>query len=144
MKTLIKSTVTVLTVTGLLTAASAFAGPPMGDRDWQKGPPRVEEKLARISWALSLTDEQSAEMLTILQEQERDQLALHEQTMQIMGAEICAQRTRTEEAILAILDDDQQALFLQMKEERLAQKANRKHSRIGQETLDCDSYEGDN
>jgi len=144
MITLIKTTVSVLTIAGLLTAANAFAGHPMGDRDWQNGPPRVEEKLARISWSLGLSDEQSAEMLLILQEQEKNRAVLHEQTMAIMGAEICAQRTHTEEAMLSILDSEQKALFLQMKEERLAQRENRKHSRIGRDELDCTAFEGDN
>lgn len=143
MKTLIKTTVSALAVAGLLTASSAFAGPQMGDRDWQKGPPRVEERLARISWALGLSDEQSAEMLLILQDQERSRSALHEQTMAIMGAEICAQRLQTEEAMLSILDGEQKELFLQMKEERLAQRENRKHTRPGRDAPDCASEEGD-
>lgn len=143
MKSLIKTTVSFLAIASLLTSAGAFAEPARGDRDWQKGPPRAEEKLAHFSRALSLSDEQSAEMLAIFQEQNKNQMVLHKQTMAIMGAEICAQRAQTEEAMLSILDAEQTELFLQMKEDRLAMGEGRMRSRNGRSGMDCDDFDVD-
>ena len=107
MNTRLTKTASILAVVSLLAAGSAFAEKQHGGRDWQKGPPSVEERLARISAALDLNDEQSLEMLAILQEQEENKAALHEQMMELMGPEICAQRAQTEEAILGILTAEQ-------------------------------------
>ena len=139
MNTRLSKMVLILAVISLLSVGSTFAQNQKGDReDWQKGPPTAEEKLARISAALNLSGDQSQEMLRVLQEQGEKGAALHEQTMMIMGPEICAQRAENEEAILAILDADQTELFLQMKEQRRADAANtrnRNAKRMGE--LDC-------
>lgn len=127
--------VSILAVVSLLVAGSAFAEKQYGGRDWQKGPPSVEEKLARISAALDLSDEQSLEMLAILQEQEENKAALHEQMMELMGPEICAQQAETEAAILGILTDDQAELWLQHREDR--QNKSRRKNRGGNAELDC-------
>ena len=137
MKTFLRPLVLILVITSLLAAGGAFAQNQKGDRDWHKGPPSVEEKLARISDALSLSDEQSLEMLAVLQEQDRNRQALHEQTMEIMGGDICAQKAQTEEAMLSILDADQTELFLQMKEERQTRARNQTRSRKGDHSPDC-------
>lgn len=143
MKVFLKTTASVLTVASLLAAGSAYAEPRKGDRDWHKGPPSVEEVLARMSNALDLSDEQSADLLAILQEQERDRQALHDQTMALMGAEICAQRAQGEAAILEILDAEQTELFLQMKEERRTRAADRNRKRQDRDPLDCSAYDSD-
>ena len=138
MNTRLSKTVSILAIASLLTAGSVLAQNRQSDNDWQKGPPTAEEKLARISAALNLSGDQSQEMLRVLQEQAEKGAALHEQTMMIMGPEICAQRAENEEAILAILDADQTELFLQMKEQRRADAANtrnRNAKRMGE--LDC-------
>ncbi len=138
MNTRLSKMVSILTIASLLTAGSVLAQNRQSDNDWQKGPPTAEEKLARISAALNLSGDQSQEMLRVLQEQAEKGAALHEQTMMIMGPEICAQRAENEEAILAILDADQTELFLQMKEQRRADDANtrnRNAKRMGE--LDC-------
>jgi len=142
MNTFLKTTASVIALASLLAASSAFAKPPNGDRDWQKGPPSVEEKLARISGALDLSDEQSAEMLALLQQQEKNRQDLHDRTMAIMGAEICAQKALAEEEILSILDTDQAELFLQMKADRQARGGDRNRSRKGRGDLDCTEFEG--
>jgi Spy/CpxP family protein refolding chaperone len=148
MRAFLKPVVSVLAIASLLVAGSAFAqyqksekGWP--DKDWHKGPPSTEEKLARISQALELSDEQSAEMLALLQEQEIARQALHERTMALMGDEICAQKNQAEEAILAILEPEQVELFQQMKDDRLARANSRVRSRKGTEPLDCAGYGGD-
>jgi hypothetical protein len=62
--------------------------------------------------------------------------------MEIMGAEICAQKARAEEAILAILDTEQAELFLQMKEDRPSRAHNRTRSRKDHDAPDCSEYAG--
>ena len=138
MNTRLSKMVSILAIASLLTAGSVLAQNRQSDNDWQKGPPTAEEKLVRISAALNLSGDQSQEMLRVLQEQGEKGAALHEQTMMLMGPEICAQRAENEEAILAILDADQTELFLQMKEQRRADAANtrnRNAKRMGE--LDC-------
>jgi hypothetical protein len=139
MNTRLSKMVAILAVVSLLSAGSSLAQNQRGAwEDWQKGPPTAEEKLARISAALNLSGDQSQEMLRLLQEQGEKGAALHEQTMLLMGPEICVQRAENEEAILAILDPDQTELFLQMKEQRGAGAANtrnRNAKHMGE--LDC-------
>ena len=124
----------------LLSAGTAFAqnqkGGPKHDRDWQKGPPSVEEKLARISTALELSDEQSVQMLELLQAQEQQRAAMHEQTMALMGEEICAQRAAHEQAVLDILTAEQTEQFLEIKAARDERRQGRENRRGGG-GLDC-------
>ena len=135
MNTRLTRTVSILAVVSLLAAGSAFAEKQHGGRDWQKGPPSVEERLARISAALDLSDEQSLEMLAILQEQEENKAALHEQMMEMMGPEICAQRAQTEEAILGTLTAEQTELYLQIREDRQGKSRRKGHG--GNAEPDC-------
>lgn len=128
----------------LLSAGTAFAqnqnGGPQGgrngDHDWQKGPPSVEEKLARISNALGLDDEQSLQMLELLQNQEQQRAALYEQTMALMGEEICAQRSAHEQAVLDILTTEQAEQFVAIKQSRNERRQARENRRGGG-GLDC-------
>jgi Spy/CpxP family protein refolding chaperone len=142
MNTHLSKTISIVVIVSLMTAGAAFAQNQKGDRDWQKGPPRVEEKLARISAALDLSDQQSIDMLVILQEQEEKRTALHDQSMLLMGPEICAQRAEAEDAILAILTPEQVETFLQIREERQDKAKDRGHGRKGRRGLDCSDYEG--
>ena len=143
MKTRLATAITVLAMASLLSAGSAFADNQQRDRDWQKGPPSVEQKLARISDALDLSDEQSAQMLRILQQQEQAKRARHDEIMALMGPEICAQRAEAEDAILSILDEEQTALYLEIRQQR--QERGDKHRRQGRagDPLDCNAFEGD-
>jgi len=144
MKTLLKPIVWILAAGSLLTAGSAFAQQYHKDGwDWHKGPPSAEEKLARISDALDLTDQQSTELLAILLEQESNREALRQRTMELMGPEICAQKMQSEEAILAILDEDQAELFLQLKEEHQIRASRSDRSGRGHDGPDCSGYAGD-
>ena len=147
MKTFLKPVVSVLAITSLLVAGSAFAQYQKGEKswsekEWYKGPPSVEQKLARLSEALDLSDEQSAEMLAVLQEQERTRQALHDRTMELMGDEICAHKAQSEEEILSILDAEQTELFLQMREEHQFRANDRSRSRKVRDPLDCSGYQG--
>lgn len=139
-----KSTLTLITLSlialSVLLTGSAIAQNRDQDRDFRKGPPSAETVLARLSESLDLNNEQSAAMLVVLQEQAAERFALHEQTMQLLGPEICAQQAATEEAMLAILTPDQAEEFLQMKEARKAKAAQRDRGR-GRNHPDCSEYE---
>src|SRR5210317_2562166 len=118
MNTFLKNAVLVLTASGLLAAGSALADKQQGGRDWKQSRPSVEDVLARMSESLDLSDEQSVELLVILQQHAAEKKAFHEQSMALLGPEICAQRAAAEEDVLAILTADQQEQFLLLKEER--------------------------
>lgn len=137
MKTFARISISIIAISSLLAAGSALAKHPKGDRDGHKGPPTAEEQLARISGRLELSDEQSAEMLVILQQAETTRRSLHEQSMEIMGAEICAQKAQTEEAILSVLDAEQTESFVQMKADREERRHSKNHSRKGRGGPDC-------
>jgi len=141
MKNTTRLMLSVMTVAGLLVAGNALAGHPKEDRGWHKGPPSPEKQLAQINEALDLSDEQSAEMLAILQDAEKSREILHEQTMAIMGKEICAQKAQTEESILSVLDAEQAETFLQMKDQRAERaKGRRSGNRHGWGSPDCSDY----
>jgi Spy/CpxP family protein refolding chaperone len=137
MNTRLSKTISVLAVASLLTAGSVVAQNHKDDNDWQKRPPSTEEKLARISTALGLSDEQSVQMLVVLQQQTENRAALHEQKMELLGPEICAQRAETEDAILAILTAEQTELFLQIKEDRQNHPDRKGHAGKRPGELDC-------
>lgn len=140
MKTQLKKSALTLIALSVLLTGSAIAQNRDQERDFRKGPPSAEAILARLSESLDLNNEQSAAMLVVLQEQAAERTALHEQTMQLLGPEICAQQAATEEAILAILTPDQAEEFLQMKEARQAKASQRDRGR-GRNHPDCSEYE---
>ena len=132
----------VLAVLLLLAAGAVAAQNEQAGREWKQGPPSVEDMLARMSDALELSDEQAIEMLVVLQQHAAEKAALHEQTMALMGPEICAQRASAEEDILAILTPEQTEQFLQIREERKARAEERNRGR-GRNRHDCSQYETD-
>jgi len=142
MHTRLSNIATILAIASLLAAGSALAQNQKNKRDWQSAPPSVEEKLAHISAALDLSDEQSVEMLVVLQEQKEKRVLLHEQSMALMGPEICAHKYETEEAILAILTPEQTETFLQIREERQDKAHEQKRGGRNRGDLDCTGYEG--
>mgnify|MGYP001812420880 FL=1 len=132
----------VLAVLFLLTSGAVAAQNTEGGREWKQGPPSVEDMLARMSEALELSDEQAVEMLVVLQQHAAEKAAMHEQTMALMGPEICAQRASAEEDILAILTPEQTEQFLQIREDRKA-RAEERNSGRGRNRHDCSQYETD-
>jgi hypothetical protein len=105
------------------------------DRERRAGPPSAEQQLVRLSEALNLRDGQAIRLLEVLQNGRADHEALQERMMQDYGAEICAQRERMQEQILAVLDSDQAALF----EQHRARLQNRALG--GPQRLDCTAYD---
>ena len=137
MKTWPSKMVLILTIASLLSTGSAVAQDHKGDNDWQRRPPSTEEKLARISEALGLSDQQSLDMLVILQQQAENRATLHEEKMALLGPEICAQRAENEAAILAILSDEQVELYMQIKEDRQAEPGRKDRGGKKRGELDC-------
>lgn len=143
MNTRLKKTVLISAILCLLASGSVLAQKQQGERDWRSGPPGAEQKLAHISEALGLSDQQSVQMLIVLQEQEESRAALHEQSMALLGPEICAQRLEAEEAILAILTPEQTELFLEMAERRRQKAENRGRGGRNRGGLDCSEAEAE-
>ncbi len=142
MKPRLSKLFTFLAIASLLLAGTVMAHNPNGDREWMKGPPSVEEKLARISEALDLSDEQVVDLLIALQNQEQEADALREQVHEMIGPEICANRAATEDAIQAILTPEQAETWAQLREERQERREMREKRRKGRGELDCSQYEG--
>jgi Spy/CpxP family protein refolding chaperone len=104
------------------------------DRQGHHGPPDAVEQLARMQQTLDLSDEQSLQMLEVLQTAEADREALHTRVMESFQPEFCALRDRKEADILAILTPEQAATFEQLKQERAGRR--------GPPVLDCPDEDG--
>lgn len=135
---------TILALTTLMFAASAMAQPPRGNGpsgEWHHGPPGAEQQLARLDQALDLSDEQSAELLAVLQAADAERQALHERVMAQFRPEICALMLETDADVIAVLTPEQAETFLQMKEERRQRKDGSWGRRLAD--LDCYAVEDD-
>jgi len=126
----------VLSLAALLTATTLQARPPESDDHWRFGPPDAEMQLARLNQALDLTDEQSAQLLRVLQAAEVERADLHARIMEQMQPEICALMQATEAEILAVLTPEQAATFAQLKEDRQSRFTGRHGHGMG--LPDCD------
>lgn len=128
-------------VCGLLLAASTYAWNPdrPGDPGERHGPPTPEQQLAHLAGRLQLTDEQSAQLLQVLQAADADREELHQQIMTQIGPELCAVRKQTEADILAILTPEQAEEFAQLRDEHQARSQNRRN---GGPFPDCSAYDG--
>ena len=122
---------------GLLSAMAALAQAEHADRYWHHGPPGAAGRLAHLDRALDLTDEQSLQLLEVLQVAEAERAALHERVMESLRPEICALKQSTEAEILAILTPEQAAAFEQMHQERAGRDEGRHAGRHGGRALDC-------
>jgi len=142
MNTNLKKFVVGLAILAVVATGTVVAQNTDNGRDWRQGPPSVEDILARMSDVLALSDQQAVELLVVLQEHAAQRAALHEQSMALIGPEICDQKARAEDDILAILTPEQAEQFLQMREERKAKAAGRSRSR-GSRGPDCEQYDSD-
>jgi hypothetical protein len=140
-------TLFIITVTTLLFTAGAAAQNGQGnggdrtrefDRGAQHGPADAETRVAHMTRMLDLSDEQSAELLEIMQAVDRERMALHEQAFQELEPEICTLQLNIAAEIKNILTDDQLALLE-------AKKSEREKDRFGKSwrgmQLDCSAYE---
>lgn len=126
-----------LMLAGLLSAMAALAQAERSDRYWHHGPPGAESQLAHLDRSLELTDEQSLQLLEVLQVAEAERAALHERVMDSLKPEICALKQNTEAEILAILTPEQAETFEQMHQERAGRHEGRQAGRHGRPALDC-------
>lgn len=112
---------------------------PRGDREGHRGPPDAETRVAKMTRMLDLSDEQSAQLLVIMQDVDQERQILHDKTMELMAPEICDLQLRTESEIAGILTEEQWALMEEKKAAR-AEKGKRRGHR-GMDDLDCSAYE---
>lgn len=101
-----------------------------------KGGPSAEKHLAHLDSALDLSDEQSAELLEVLQAAEDEREALHQAMMEQYRPEICALRDATEAEIAGILTPEQAAQFEDLQEGR-KDRWQRRHEHRSLAALDC-------
>ena len=130
-----------MALSGILAAGAVIAGGhPESDRKGHSGPPSAERQVARLEHALDLSDQQSAELLTILQAAEEERQAMHQRVMEQLRPEVCAQMQATHEEILDVLTPEQAEEFDQMMAERKDRFHDRSH-RGGMPDFNCDELE---
>ena len=90
---------------------------PQTPRDGKPEPPSVDEKLARYSERLNLTKDQERQVREVLLKTRQHGEELRTRTypdQDVIEAEKTKIRREEDESILAILNDDQKAIFIQM------------------------------
>jgi Spy/CpxP family protein refolding chaperone len=113
------------------------------NQSWQHGPPDAETRVAHLTSALDLSDEQSADLLAFFQTTDQERLALREQMIQEMAPQICALRADTEAELARILSPEQLALMEELKADRQQRGQGKRHNRNtgtdwqGMPDLDC-------
>ena len=145
MNTRLITTIAALLVAGLIMSGTVVAQNQQARKAFFSGPPSAEEKVARMTEALGLDDEQRLEMYEVLLENEANRKRLHEEAQALLGPEICAAIAESEAAILDVLDEEQQALFLEHKQQRQEQMSQRAEARGGRGHRmgppDCSQYD---
>ena len=120
-----------LILAGLLTTSTALAQAQRADpsrspdRPWHHEPRGAEQQLAHLDLALGLTDEQSLQLLEVLQLAEAEREALHARAMESFQPEICALRRNTEADIFAILTPEQAETLRLLQQERAGRREHR-------------------
>jgi len=120
-------------------AAARQDGGPHGDRGGPHGPPDAEMRVAWMTEMLDLTDEQSAQLLVVMQDIDEQREVVHQKVMELMKPELCDLQLRTEADIAAILTPDQLAQLEEKKEKRAGKRGGRGFR--GMDSLDCSEYE---
>jgi hypothetical protein len=109
----------------------------------QHGPPDAETRVAHLTTALDLSDEQSADLLVFFQTADQERLALREQMIQEMAPQICALRADTDAELARILNQEQLALMEELKANRKQRGQGKRQNRNtgmdwqGMPDLDC-------
>ena len=103
------------------------------------GPPDAEMRVAHMSIALELSDEQSAQLLELFQAVDEERRAMHEQTMELMKPQICELQLATRAELKVILDEEQLAQLEEMKASRESDNDRRKWR--GMHDLDCSAFD---
>ena len=133
----------IVAMAALLAAGAVMADPygqnengPGGFR--HGGPPSAERQLAWLHEQLDLTEDQSVELLPLLQARQAAQEELRARILQEMQPEMCAQKQATDADILQVLTPEQAERFLQLQERRRGTTGDRR----GPGPLNCEGYEG--
>jgi Spy/CpxP family protein refolding chaperone len=132
----------VLVAASLLVAGTATA---RQDRDSRDGPPShhggpdAETRVAHMTRQLDLSDEQSAELLLVMQATDAEREVLRQEFRKQAEPELCALQLSTEREISNILTEEQQATLEDMKQERGGRSGNRNSRGAGK--MDCSAYE---
>ena len=126
---------TALAVT-LFAAGQLQARPDMARHH---GRPDAEMRVAHMSSALGLSDEQSVQLLELFQSVDEERSAMHEQTMELMKPQICELQLATRTAVNEILNDEQRVQLEEMKASRESDKGH--HRSRGMHDLDCSAFE---
>jgi len=127
-------------LSGLLALGSVMAGPPDHDPMWRAGPPSPEQHLARLSQELDLNQEQSQQMLRVLQDAQADHDALRARMHEQFQPELCALRQDTQAGILEILTPEQGELFLELQEQNQSRAGQARQRRFS--SADCEGFGG--
>ncbi len=112
-------------------------------QNWRNGPPDAETRVAHLTTALDLSDEQSADLLEFFQSMDQERRALREQMIQEMAPQICAHRADTEAELARILNQEQLALMEELRanrQQRGMSKRQNRNTRMdwqGMPDIDC-------
>jgi hypothetical protein len=134
----IKSLLIISAISMFLTGA-AVAQHDGGNRGKHHGPRDAETRVAHMTRVLELSDEQSAELLEVLQAVDEEREALHQKALQQMEPEICALQLGVKTEMERILSDDQLAA-LETRKNQHEQGGDGKGWR-NMHHRDCSSYE---
>ena len=105
------------------------------DQTRHRGPPGAETRVAHLTRALDLSDEQSARLLEVFQAVDEERQALRQQVMLQMKPQICELQLATKAEISQILDDEQRA---KREDIKAAKKPGRERDgRRGFHDMDC-------
>lgn len=128
---------TLLAISLALLLASQVQARP--DRARHHGPPDAEMRVAHMSRALELSDEQSARLLEVFQVADEERRVLREQTLQQIKPQICELQLATKAAVSEILNQEQLTKLEEMKAGHESNNG-RRRSR-GMHDLDCSAFE---
>ncbi len=115
-KSILTAIVTIVCALVLFSAAAAQAQPPRMS---------VDEQIKQLEKELKLTAEQSKAIKEILTEQQKERQTLREQSQgdrEAMREKMKAIREKADNKILALLNDEQKALYTKMIKERASRR----------------------
>lgn len=130
-------TPSLLAITLVLSITSQLQAQP--DQARHQGPPDAETRVAHLTGALELSDQQSARLLEVFQAVDEERQALREQAMLQMKPQICELQLATREEIHQILNEEQLAKLETIMAKRKSDGAHRQWR--GAHDLDCSAYE---
>ena len=135
-----------IVATATLFAAGAVVADPYGQNEngpggfRHGGPPSAERQLAWLHQELDLTEEQSLELLPLLQARQATQEELRARILEEMRPEMCALKQATDADVLGVLTPEQAERFLQLQDQRRGTNGDRRGRGPG--PLNCEDYEG--